>query len=179
MNICLGTKFNGEPCGNKSFGSYCFRCIINGNKQCCVCLETKVCDTLECGHDLCEECAYTWNLSKKLQADCPMCRAPLTKAFQNKYRYLAYKRGDAALIRAWVFLGDLEMYTQLKDIDFKYDTPLNFGETNKIFDEIENIDPDLVREFYLEIQVIVTTTESIREKWNIPWKEYTFIEPDF
>jgi hypothetical protein len=179
MNICLGIKFNGESCGNKSFGSYCFRCILNDNKQCCVCLEIKVCETLECKHTICENCAYTWNINKKLEADCPMCRTPFSFTFQHKYRKIAYKRGDAALLKAWVFLGNKDMYTQLKDIDFKYDIPLTFGEVNQIFDQVEIIDPDLMREFQLEYIIVTTFTESTRKKWNTPGKEFIFEQPEF
>lgn len=101
MSQCKGLTLKGTRCKRIcKNGEYCYNHnppdvqeITECNVECCVCLEKIKTTKLECGHDLCEECAYKWSLSKKFKAECPMCRSPMNN--QGYYQHLALERRDA------------------------------------------------------------------------------------
>lgn len=44
--------------------------------ECPVCLETRLCQQLACGHGVCRQCIKAWTI-KGCNDGCPMCRAPM------------------------------------------------------------------------------------------------------
>ncbi len=95
MSQCKGLTLKGSRCKRIcKNGEYCYNHDVQDTTpECCVCLESTKCETLECKHTICNECAYKWSLSKKFKAECPMCRAPMDH--QGYYQHLAIERRDA------------------------------------------------------------------------------------
>jgi hypothetical protein len=103
MSQCCGTTIKGLQCKRIcKTGKYCYSHlnlevpeIPVQLPECCVCLDSKLCEMTDCGHKICEECLYTWSLGKNFEAACPMCRTGLGEKLQEPVKQTAVKRGDA------------------------------------------------------------------------------------
>lgn len=123
MSQCKGFTLKGTRCKRVcKNGEFCFNHIpeLENKEECCVCLEQTITEDLECKHTICKDCLYSWCLSKKFKANCPLCRTPITPIENEKVKNQALEKRDA--IKFYTYsLGDItpEEYSSLRvDIPF-------------------------------------------------------------
>ncbi len=136
MSQCKGLTLKGSRCKRIcKNGEYCYDHIIQDTTpECCVCLESTKCETLECKHTICNECAYKWSLSKKFKAECPMCRTFIKN--QGYYQHLAIERRDAIKVFIYSFNGMTQQDYSSLGIEIPFDTLITQSESEFILRQI-------------------------------------------
>ena len=142
MSQCKGLTLKGNRC--KRICKNCEYCynhippdvqeITECNVECCVCLEKIKTTKLDCTHEICEECAYKWSLSKKFKAECPMCRTFIKN--QDHYACLALERRDAIKVFIYSFNGMTQQDYSSLGIEIPFDTLLTQSESEFILRQI-------------------------------------------
>jgi hypothetical protein len=136
MSQCKGLTLKGSRCKRIcKNGEYCYNHDAQATTpECCVCLESTKCETLDCKHTICNECAYKWSLSKKFKAECPMCRAPMDH--QGYYQHLAIERRDAIKVFIYSFNGMTQQDYSSLGIEIPFDTLITQSESEFILRQI-------------------------------------------
>jgi hypothetical protein len=126
MNTCKGVTNKGERCKRICNSEYCFNHIyqkpITGINECCVCLDSKTCETLDCKHFICMECLYNWSLSKDFKAGCPMCRADIGEPIEQALLAVAFSKHD--VIKHTIYQLPDEGFDSIESIPIKFNALL-------------------------------------------------------
>ena len=184
MSQCRGFKSNGEVCKVVCNSDYCYSHVLQGKRECCVCLETKKCVKLECKHNICDDCLYTWSVSKTFYADCPLCRTPISDDLQNELIDLAVSRKDAVEIYRFHLNIDHKDFKLISHIDFDFGNPKDRNELNEIIRQVHEVDGDLCDKISEE-KIIVRTqcnggNYNFYQEWmRNPDKIHFFYTPPF
>jgi hypothetical protein len=151
MNTCKGTTNKGERCKRICNSEYCFNHIyqkpITDFNDCCVCLDSKKCETLDCKHFICMECLYNWSLSKDFKAECPMCRADIGEPIEQALLVVALSKQD--VIKHTIYQLPEEGFDSIESVNIKFNSLL----TKNSADNILRIIRFLNEEFYGNISM--------------------------
>jgi hypothetical protein len=181
MSLCRGFKSNGEVCKVVCNSDYCYSHVLQGKRECCVCLDTKKCVKLECKHNICEDCLYSWSVSTTFDADCPLCRTPIEVLLQEQLIDLAVSRQDAREVYRFHLNISREKYNLISNIDFDFGKLKTRDEINRSLDKVREISDELCSRISQEKIIVRTTCHCIKCQANIeqPDKNFFFYTPPF
>ena len=143
MSVCQGLKADGECCqvvckGDFKGDYYCYAHIVQGKKCCCVCYEQVKCVKIGCGHNICNDCIYSWYLKRHIS--CPTCRQVYSKETETELDRIGIERKDyyKVTILYLNMVPDQIKLLRKQGIEFDFARPKTKDEAKAIFAQIDH-----------------------------------------